>query len=75
MITSNNKGAYMKLQKQFENHVEYTELLEQINEVEAKITIYSDRDRLRTKQLEVQLHELNMQLLDLMVIDDALRAS
>lgn len=65
----------MKLQKQFENHLEYTELLEQINEVEAKITIYSDRDRLRTKQLEVQLHELNMQLLDLMVQDDALKAS
>lgn len=65
----------MKLQKQFENHLEYTELLEQINEVEAKIVIYSDRDRLRTKQLEVQLHELNMQLLDLMVQDDALKAS
>lgn len=65
----------MKLQKQFENHIEYTELLEQINEVEAKIVIYSDRDRLRTKQLEVQLHELNMILLDLMVADNALKAS
>ena len=57
------------------NELNYEQLLERINEVEAKIVIYSDRDRLRTKQLEVQLHELNMILLDLMVQDDALKVS
>lgn len=43
------------------------ELLKKIEEVETKISIYADRDQIRTRELESELKELNMQLLDIMV--------
>lgn len=41
----------------------------QIEELEALIIVYSDRDRIRLEQLEKQLHKLNMSLLDVMSND------
>lgn len=43
------------------------ELLNKIKDIELKIFIYSDRDRIRTKQLEIELKELNMTYLDKIV--------
>jgi len=45
------------------------ELKAQIIELESLIFIYSDRDRLRMKQLEKELYKLNMSLLDMMCND------
>lgn len=51
-----NKGENMKKQQ----------LLDKINELELKLFIYSDRDDVRTKQLEKELRKLDMILLDMM---------
>jgi len=45
------------------------ELINKIEELETMIFIYSDRDQVRTIELEKELHKLNMQLLDLMTIE------
>lgn len=42
------------------------QLLDKINELELKLFIYSDRDNVRTKQLEQELKRLDMILLDMM---------
>lgn len=42
------------------------QLLDKINELELKLFIYSDRDNVRTKQLEKELKRLDMILLDMM---------
>ena len=41
-------------------------LMKRIKELEVMITVYSDRDRIRTKQLEIELGFLNMEVLSLM---------
>ena len=41
-------------------------LLKRIKELEVLITVYSDRDEIRTKQLEIELGFLNMEVLNLM---------
>jgi len=41
-------------------------LLTRIKELEVLITVYSDRDEIRTKQLEIELGFLNMEVLNLM---------
>ena len=41
-------------------------LMKRIKELEVMITVYSDRDRIRTKQLEIELGFLNMEVLNLM---------
>lgn len=40
------------------------ELINKIEELETMIFIYSDRDKVRTIELENELYELNMILLD-----------
>ena len=41
-------------------------LLTRIKELEVLITVYSDRDEIRTKQLEIELGFLNIKVLNLM---------
>jgi len=41
-------------------------LMRRIKEIESMIMVYSDRDQVRTKQLEIELGFLNMEVLDLM---------
>lgn len=42
------------------------DLIKRIEKIEALIAVYSDRDLVRTKQLESQLRVLNALLLDIM---------
>lgn len=42
-------------------------LTQKIQELEAKIEVFSERDMVRVKELEKELKELNMELLDTMV--------
>jgi hypothetical protein len=41
-------------------------LMRRIKEIESMIMVYSDRDQVRTKELEIELGFLNMEVLDLM---------
>lgn len=40
--------------------------MRRIKEIESMIMVYSDRDQVRTKELEIELGFLNMEVLDLM---------
>jgi hypothetical protein len=48
-------------------------LIQRVNELETKISIYSDRDQVHTKELELELAQLNAQLLDSMTLDSMLQ--
>jgi len=41
-------------------------LISKIKQKEEMIAIYSDRDEIRTEQLKSELHEMNMELLEVM---------
>ena len=62
-VNMNLTTILTRQEKAWEKH----HLLEKINELETKIFVYSDRDSVRTKELEKELHELNVQYLDEMV--------
>lgn len=47
------------------------QLLERIESLETMISIYSDRDQIRTSELANDLHKANMQLLDIMTSEVA----
>ena len=49
-------------------------LIKRVNELETKIMIYSDRDQVHTKELEMELSNINAQLLDLMTLDSMLQS-
>lgn len=42
------------------------EILKEIERIETLIMIYSERDQVRTSQLEMRLFDYNMRLLDIM---------
>jgi len=64
------------MENQFENYLDQVELRKQIEMLESKVFIYSDRDRVRMNELVSQIKELEMKLLDLMCkIDLALCTS
>lgn len=42
------------------------EIIQELNRLEALAIIYSDRDRVRYSELQVQIKELEIKLLDLM---------
>jgi hypothetical protein len=55
------------METQFENYLDQVELRKQIEMLESKVFIYSDRDRVRMNELVSQIKELEIKLLDLMV--------